>query len=60
MIKKIKALGFGESIKWSNCPISCSMVSDALGSGFSVRWITENWEASIGHILITRMVPNEL
>jgi hypothetical protein len=54
MIKKIKSLRFGESIKWSNCPLSCGMVSDALGSGFSVRWITENWEASIGHILITR------
>ena len=54
MLNKAKNLEIGHSIKWENSPLSSGMISDALGGGYAVRWITTNWEASLGYILITR------
>ena len=59
MLNKIRDLQVGQSIKWENCPLSCGMVSNALGDMFSVRWITTNWEASFGYLLITRVDSEE-
>lgn len=53
-ISELKALEVGRRAKWENCPLSSGMLSVALGGGFEVRWITTNWDASTGYLLISR------
>lgn len=62
MLSEIQNLEVGRSIRWENAPLSCGMISDAInrdGKQFEVRWITTNWEASQGYVLITRHEVHE-
>lgn len=57
MLKKIKALKVGESIRWEHPSMSSGMLSDYLnqnGKQFEVRFICTNWEASLGYTKVTR------
>jgi hypothetical protein len=58
MLSRIKKLAVGQSVKWEHAPMSCGMIADYLNDGtkqFSVRWITTNWEASLGYIFVQRV-----
>lgn len=57
--EQIRNLKTGDSLRWDNPPMCCAMISEHLATTekqFSVIWICTNWEASQGHVMVTRLV----